>query len=66
MYEMLIEFFIARRGRLPVVARRMEESDPNLLPLDIAGVAFFDADGESNMPKFEKFFKTLRLRTLAF
>ena len=44
----------------------MEENDPNLQPLDIAGVAFFDADGESNMPKFGKFFKTLGLRTFAF
>ncbi|WEF35142.1 ATP-dependent nuclease [Pseudoduganella chitinolytica] len=51
---------------MPVVARRMEEADPLLLPLDIAGVAFFDADGESNMPKFAKFFKTLGLRTFAF
>lgn len=51
---------------MPVVARRMEENDANLQPLDIAGVAFFDADGESNMPKFGKFFKTLNLRTFAF
>jgi putative ATP-dependent endonuclease of the OLD family len=51
---------------LPVAARRMEGSDPSLQPLDIAGVAFFDADGESNMPKFGKFFKTLGLRTFAF
>ncbi|MBL0086263.1 MAG: AAA family ATPase [Ideonella sp.] len=51
---------------LPVVARRMEENDQTLQALDIAGVAFFDADGESNMPKFGKFFKTLGLRTFAF
>ncbi|MFY2642149.1 ATP-dependent nuclease [Achromobacter insuavis] len=51
---------------MPIIARRMEENDPNLQPLDIAGVAFFDADGESNMPKFGKFFKTLELRTFAF
>ena len=51
---------------MPIIARRMEENDPNLQPLDIAGVAFFDADGESNMPKFGKFFKTLGLRTFAF
>lgn len=51
---------------MPVVARRMEENDPNLQPLDIAGVAFFDADGVSNIPKFGKFFKTLGLRTFAF
>lgn len=51
---------------MPVVARRMEENDSTLQPLDIAGVAFFDADGESNMPKFGKFFNTLGLRTFAF
>jgi putative ATP-dependent endonuclease of the OLD family len=51
---------------MPVVARRMEENDKTLQPLDIAGVAFFDADGESNMPKFGKFFNTLGLRTFAF
>jgi len=51
---------------LQVVATRMEKSDPALQPLDIAGAAFFDADGESNMPKFGKFFKTLGLRTIAF
>ena len=37
------------------------EERPNFAALDIAGVAFFDADGESNMPKFGKFFKTLGL-----
>lgn len=51
---------------MPVVARRMEENDSTLQPLDIAGVTFFDADGESNMPKFGKFFNTLGLRTFAF
>lgn len=51
---------------MPVVARRMEENDSTLQPLDIAGVSFFDADGESNMPKFGKFFHTLGLRTFAF
>lgn len=51
---------------LPVIARRMEEHDPSLQPLDISGVAFFDADGESNVPKFGRFFKTLGLRTFAF
>ena len=51
---------------MPVIARRMEEQDPSLQPLDISGVAFFDADGESNVPKFGKFFKTLGLRTFAF
>lgn len=51
---------------LPVVARRMEEHDANLQPLDIAGAAFFNADGDSNSPKFGQFFKTLGLRSVAF
>jgi putative ATP-dependent endonuclease of OLD family len=50
---------------VPVVARRMEETYPTLQPLDIAGVAFFNAEGESNMPKFGNFFRTLGLRTFA-
>jgi putative ATP-dependent endonuclease of OLD family len=51
---------------LPVAARRMEERDPNLQPLDIAGAAFFNAEGDGNGPKFGKFFMTLGLRTVAF
>jgi len=54
---------------LPVVARRMEEEElaaAGTLPLDILGATFFHAAGESNMPKFGKFFKTLGLKTFAF
>ena len=36
---------------LPVAARIMEEYNPDLQPLDIAGVVFFDAETESNMSK---------------
>jgi putative ATP-dependent endonuclease of the OLD family len=51
---------------LPVVARKMEEADANLQPLDIAGVAFFDAESEGQMPKFGNFFKSLGLKTFGF
>lgn len=51
---------------LPMVARRMEGRDPKLHPLDIAGAAFFNSDGDGNGPKFGKFFKTLGLRSVAF
>jgi putative ATP-dependent endonuclease of OLD family len=51
---------------LPAAARIMEESDPALQPLDIAGAAFFDAESESNMPKFGHFFKALGLKTFSF
>lgn len=53
---------------LPVAARRIEESLGELgyQPLDILGATFFYAYGESNVPKFGKFFKTLGLKTFAF
>ncbi|MDP1007016.1 hypothetical protein, partial [Klebsiella pneumoniae] len=37
-----------------------------LQPLDIAGVAFFDAESEGQMPKFGNFFKSLGLKTFGF
>lgn len=51
---------------LPVVARKMEEANSDLQPLDISGVAFFDADNEGQMPKFGKFFRSLGLKTFGF
>lgn len=51
---------------LPVVARKMEEANEDLQPLDIAGVAFFDAETEGQMPKFGNFFKSLGLKTYGF
>lgn len=50
---------------IPVVARRMEEANPTLNPLDIAGVAFFDADSDGSMPKFGTFFNALGLKSFA-
>lgn len=51
---------------LPVVARRMEEADSALQPLDIAGVSIFDADSGGSIPKFGAFFKAFGLKTFAF
>jgi putative ATP-dependent endonuclease of OLD family len=51
---------------LPIVARKMEEANENLQALDIAGVAFFDAETEGQMPKFGNFFKSLGLKTFGF
>jgi putative ATP-dependent endonuclease of OLD family len=52
---------------LPVIARQLETADaPLFQPLDISGVAFFDADGEGNMVKFGTFFKELGLKTFSF
>ena len=51
---------------LPVVARIMEEANPDLQPLDISGVVLFDAETESNMAKFGRFFKDLGLKTFSY
>lgn len=51
---------------LPVIARRMEAANPTLQPLDIAGVAFFDADGGGSISKFGAYFKALGLRIFSF
>mgnify|MGYP003648934027 CR=1 FL=1 len=51
---------------LPAAARVMEDNNPELQPLDISGVVFFDAETESNMSKFGTFFKTLGLTTFSF
>lgn len=54
---------------LPVVAARMEAKEPTVTgghSLDVLGATFFYAGGESNMPKFGRFFKTLGLTTFGF
>lgn len=51
---------------LPVVARRMEEADSHLQPLDISGVAFFDVEGGGSISKFGVYFNAIGLTTFAF
>lgn len=54
---------------LPVAAARLEQHEPEVtggFALDILGGTFFYAGGESNMPKFGKFFKALKLKTFGF
>jgi len=51
---------------LPVIARRMEERDDSLQPLDIAGVAFFDVEGGGSISKFGAYFKALGLKIFSF
>lgn len=51
---------------LPVAARVLTRVDSTLQPLDLAGVAFFDADSDGKMPKFGEYFGTLGLRTFGF
>jgi putative ATP-dependent endonuclease of OLD family len=51
---------------LPVIARRLEEAQPGLLPLDLAGVALLNTDGDGALSSFGAFFRALGLKTFAF
>ena len=51
---------------LPVIARRLEETQPQLLPLDLAGVALLNTDGDGALPNFGAFFRSLGLKAFAF
>jgi putative ATP-dependent endonuclease of OLD family len=51
---------------LPILARCLEGEDANLNPLDLAGVSIFDAESDSQIPKFAKFFQALGLKTFGF
>jgi putative ATP-dependent endonuclease of the OLD family len=51
---------------LHAVADKLESSDANLWPLDIAGVTIFSVDGDGDIPTFGAFFRALGLKTFAF
>jgi putative ATP-dependent endonuclease of OLD family len=54
---------------LPVAAARLEQKEHSVTgghALDILGATFFYADGDGNMAKFGKFFRTLGLKTFSF
>lgn len=48
---------------LPALARCIEAQDRSLNPFDLAGVTIFDAESDSPIPKFGKFFRALGLKT---
>jgi len=52
---------------LQSAARRMEADNPELFPLDLAGVTLFSPDsGDGVMPLFGNYFKAIGLKTFAF
>jgi putative ATP-dependent endonuclease of the OLD family len=51
---------------LPVLASCLEGENASLNPLDLAGVSIFDAESDSQIPKFAKFFQALGLNTFGF
>lgn len=57
---------ITEQDALLVVAQMMEEHDPNLFPLDVAGLCVINADGDGNLEKLGAFFKEIGTPAFAF
>jgi len=51
---------------LTAIAQKLEEADPTLFPLDVAGVSIANAGGDGSLGSFGAFFKSLGLATFAF
>jgi len=57
---------VTEHSALHAVAAKLEESNANLWPLDLAGVTIFSVDGDGDIPTFGAFFKAIGLKTFAF
>jgi putative ATP-dependent endonuclease of OLD family len=57
---------ITEQDALLVVAQKMEESNPDLFPLDVAGLCVINAEGDGNLEKLGAFFKEIGTPAFAF
>lgn len=57
---------ITEQDALLVVAQKMEDSNPDLFQLDVAGVSVINADGDGNLEKMGAFFKEIGVPAFAF
>lgn len=57
---------ITEQDALQVVAQKMEDHDPALFPLDVAGLCIINAEGDGNLDKLGAFFKEIGLPAFAF
>lgn len=57
---------ITEQDALLVVAQKMEDNDPALFPLDVAGLCVINADGDGNLEKLGAFFKEIGTPAFAF
>lgn len=57
---------ITEQDSLLVAAQKMEDSDPALFPLDVAGLSVINADGDGNLEKLGAFFKEIGTPAFAF
>lgn len=57
---------ITEQDALQVVAQKLEAHNPDLFPLDVAGVILINADGDGNLEKLGAFFKQIGIPAFAF
>src|SRR5690606_31924429 len=57
---------ITEQEILLAAAKKLEENDGTLFPLDVAGVCVVNADGDGNLEKLGTFFKAIGVFALAF
>jgi len=57
---------ITEQDALLVVAQKMEDNDPTLFPLDVAGLSVINADGDGNLEKLGAFFQEIGTPAFAF
>lgn len=57
---------ITEQDALLVAAQMMEDNDPELFPLDVAGLCVINADGDGNLEKLGSFFKEIGTPAFAF
>lgn len=57
---------ITEQDALLVAAQKMEDDDPSLFPLDVAGLSVINADGDGNLERLGAFFKEIGTPAFAF
>lgn len=57
---------ITEQDALLVAAQKMEDSNPDLFQLDVAGICVINADGDGNLEKLGAFFKEIGTPAFAF
>jgi putative ATP-dependent endonuclease of the OLD family len=57
---------VTEQDALLVVAQKMEDNDPDLFPLDVAGLCIINAEGDGNLEKLGAFFKEIGTPAFAF
>jgi putative ATP-dependent endonuclease of OLD family len=57
---------VTEQDALLVVAQKMEDGNPSLFPLDVAGLCVINAEGDGNLEKLGAFFKEIGIQAFAF